>query len=69
MRTFDCCEHCKHDINDPLHDRRCPEGCNDAEAGILRHDARPMRCDAELCPRWTGQGCICAVMDMDGADG
>jgi hypothetical protein len=23
-----------------------------------------MRCDAELCSYWTGQGCICAVMDL-----
>ena len=33
MTSYDCCEHCEHDINDPPHDRPCPEGCNDAEAG------------------------------------
>ena len=22
-------------------------------------------CDAELCPNWTGQGCICAVLGAD----
>lgn len=22
------------------------------------------RCDAELCPNWTGQGCICEVLDL-----
>jgi len=22
------------------------------------------RCDAELCPHWTGQGCICDVLDL-----
>lgn len=26
---YDCCEHCKHDINDPPHDRPCLSGCND----------------------------------------
>ena len=25
---LDCCEHCKHSINDPPHDRPCPQGCN-----------------------------------------
>ena len=24
-----------------------------------------MRCEAELCPNWTGQGCICEVLDLD----
>jgi hypothetical protein len=24
-----------------------------------------MRCEAELCRNWTGQGCICEVMDLD----
>ena len=24
-----------------------------------------MRCEAELCRNWTGQGCICAVMDIE----
>lgn len=23
-----------------------------------------MTCDAELCPYWTGQGCICEVIDL-----
>ena len=22
------------------------------------------RCDAEMCPYWTGQGCICEVFDL-----
>lgn len=26
------------------------------------------RCDAEMCPNWTGHGCICEVMDLDRAD-
>jgi hypothetical protein len=25
---LDCCEHCEHGVNDPPHDRPCPEGCN-----------------------------------------
>jgi hypothetical protein len=23
-----------------------------------------MSCDAELCPNWTGQGCICGVLGL-----
>ncbi len=23
-----------------------------------------MNCDAEMCENWTGQGCICAVLDL-----
>ena len=23
------------------------------------------RCEAELCLNWTGDGCICVVMDLD----
>jgi hypothetical protein len=23
------------------------------------------RCRAELCPNWTGHGCICEVLDLD----
>lgn len=23
------------------------------------------RCDQELCPYWTGDGCACAVMGLD----
>lgn len=23
-----------------------------------------MNCEAELCLNWTGQGCICAVLDI-----
>ena len=26
-RSFGCCEHCRHDVNDPPHEIRCPEGC------------------------------------------
>lgn len=22
-------------------------------------------CDAELCEHWTGQGCVCAVLDIE----
>lgn len=24
-----------------------------------------MRCEAELCHRWTGSGCICGVLDLE----
>ena len=24
-----------------------------------------MNCEAELCWRWTGSGCICAVLDLE----
>lgn len=24
-----------------------------------------MNCEAELCLRWTGSGCICAVLDLE----
>jgi len=24
-----------------------------------------MKCDQELCPSWTGGGCICEAMDVD----
>lgn len=24
-----------------------------------------IQCDAELCPFWTGFGCVCAVFDLD----
>jgi hypothetical protein len=27
-----------------------------------------MRCDEELCPFWTGDGCACAVMGVDVAE-
>lgn len=27
-----------------------------------------MTCEQELCPRWTGQGCICAVFPYDDDD-
>ena len=23
------------------------------------------RCDAEMCPFWTGHGCACDVLDID----
>jgi hypothetical protein len=28
---LDCCGHCAHDVNDPPHDRPCPEGCNTSD--------------------------------------
>lgn len=27
-----------------------------------------MSCNAEMCPNWTGHGCICDVMDIDDDD-
>lgn len=27
-----------------------------------------MRCEEEQCPFWTGDGCACAVMDLDDDD-
>jgi hypothetical protein len=47
---YECCEHCKHDINDPPHDRPCPEGCPDradTSDELVRHwwpmgESRPM---------------------------
>jgi hypothetical protein len=23
------------------------------------------RCDQELCPQWTGSGCVCEVLDIE----
>lgn len=27
------------------------------------------RCGAELCPNWTGDGCICVILGLDVTDG
>ena len=43
MRFFDCCGHCRHDINDPPHDRPCiVEGCEDAQECEAREFQRCM---------------------------
>ena len=78
-RLFEACTLCCGPVGDDYHLIRGGAGgvacgsCRDegnAQSAVVTPDDNKSRfivaaaCDAELCPNWTGQGCICDVLGL-----